>query len=275
MKPNNFTRYSTDLAAKFRSSGRFDLLALYHLLQTSDFAREGINHSGSYLFADHMYQNQPSGRGWFGRLLDRLLLNLPATVAMRSRCARATEELERAFRNHIQRTDAPFRILTIPCGLPRDFRDFVELLSPAESQRIHYRGVDIDPVVVRAAEAFLKECHIGRKSFVEASAITPKGFAAANYDFISSTGLGEFLDDPDLAIFYANVRRALVPGGTFYTSAAARERRSEWLLRTFEFDTRYRDEPALRRVFETAGWREMAFSQHVTGLQTFVRARRP
>ena len=55
LRPANFTRQTADLPAKFRSQGRWDLLALYHILQLSDFAREGIAHSGSYRFADHLY----------------------------------------------------------------------------------------------------------------------------------------------------------------------------------------------------------------------------
>jgi hypothetical protein len=32
----------------------------------SDLGREGIINSGSYRFADHIYHNEPSGRGHFG-----------------------------------------------------------------------------------------------------------------------------------------------------------------------------------------------------------------
>jgi len=274
MKPNNHTRYSSNLVAKFRSVGRWDLIALHHILQRSDFAREGIANSGSYLFADHMYRNQPSGRDWFGRLLDRVLLHLPATVAMRSRCAHATDEMESAFRTHVQRSDAPFRILTIPCGLPRDFRNFLSRLTPEESCRVSYTGVDLDPQVVRAAENFLHDCEIEHMTFVEANALSSDGFGEADYDFISSTGLGEFLDNPDLAFFYGNVLRALAPTGKFFTSAANYEPHSEWLLRTFEFDTRYRDEVGLRSALVAAGWCDFRFSHHRSGLQTFVLARR-
>ncbi len=273
LKPNNHTRHNPDLVGKFRAAFRYDLVALYHLLQLSDFAREGIAHSGSYLFADHLYRNQPSGRGACGRWLDRLLLNLPATAAMRSRCGRATAEMERAFRDHLARSDTPFRILTMPCGLPRDFRDFVGCLAPEERRRIVYTGMDLDVNVLRAAETFLSDGEVPANSFVETNALAPEGFGVSAFDFISSTGLGEFLDDPDLTQFYTNVRHALASGGTFFTSATAREQRSDWLLQTFELDTRYRDEPPLRRVLEAAGWKDFSFSHHASGLQTFVRGR--
>jgi hypothetical protein len=47
----------------------------------SDLGREGIINSGSYRFADHIYRNQPSGRGLFGRWINALFLAMPATQA--------------------------------------------------------------------------------------------------------------------------------------------------------------------------------------------------
>src|SRR5262245_17428381 len=93
-RPANQTRRTADLVAKFKDEGRWHLVALYHLLQWSDLAREGIAHSGSYRFADHLYRGEPSGRGWAGRTLDRLLLNLPAARGMRTRCAEATRAMK-------------------------------------------------------------------------------------------------------------------------------------------------------------------------------------
>src|ERR1700744_5485753 len=119
--PANRTRRTADLPAKFRREGRYALIPLYHLLRLSDLAREGIDHSGSFRFADHVYRDEASGVGWFGRWLHRLLLNLPASKAMRSRCKRACEAMDRAFNAHlVSGTPGPFRLLTVPCGLPRD-----------------------------------------------------------------------------------------------------------------------------------------------------------
>ena len=90
--PANFTRRTANLPDKFRRERRFALIPLYHLLRLSDLAREGIEHSGSYRFADHLYRNVASGRGWFGHWLDRRLLNLAASEAMRNRCARVAKK---------------------------------------------------------------------------------------------------------------------------------------------------------------------------------------
>ena len=63
IRPANFTRTSPDLIANYLKSGRWHLIPLYWMLRQSDLAREGIERSGSYLFADHLYANVPSGRG--------------------------------------------------------------------------------------------------------------------------------------------------------------------------------------------------------------------
>src|SRR6266436_3405317 len=95
--PANFTRRTKDFVSKFARTGQFHFIPLYWLLRLSDFAREGMEHSGSYRFADHMYRGVPSGRGWIGRWLDSLLLKLPASRSMRQRCFASRDAMRRAF----------------------------------------------------------------------------------------------------------------------------------------------------------------------------------
>jgi len=266
-QPANRTRRTTDLPARYRAEGRWLLIPLYHLLRQSDFAREGIENSGSYRFADHLYRSEPSGRGWFGRALDRLLLNLPAARGMRSRCAQATAEMERAWQ---RRTKArPFRVLTVPCGLPREVRDFV---TPPERESIQFTGLDIDPQVIRAAQHFLEGSALDGSHFVCGNALDAATWPSEEFDFISSTGLGEFLDDDSLGQLYTHIHAHLAPGGTFFTSATACEPRADWLLRAIELDTHYRRKPDLAKLLGAQSWRSVDYSHDATGLQTFVRA---
>src|SRR5687768_14728147 len=121
IKPANFTRRSKSLVRKFAHEGRYHLIPLYWFFRLSDFAREGMDHSGSYRFADHMYRGVPSGRSWIGRWLDSVLLRLPSTRSMRQRCFESRDAMHQTFAAHQARdTGEPFRILTAPCGLPRD-----------------------------------------------------------------------------------------------------------------------------------------------------------
>jgi hypothetical protein len=270
--PANFTRRTVDLPARFKRERRYALIPLYHLLRLSYFAREGIEHSGSYRFADHLYRNEAAGTGWLGRWLDRRLLNLAASRAMRSRYLRAKEEMYRAFKHG---KDEPFRILTVPCGIPRDVRDFAEKIATDSTERlsqIEYTGMDLDSVVCEAAADFLSGSALNSPRILQGNALDASSYEIGRFQFIASTGLGEFLDDEDLTTLYGNAFTALAPGGVFYTSATAFDRKSDALLRTFELNSHYRTRADLQRLLSSQSWASVEFEQHSTGLQTFVRA---
>lgn len=275
LTPANFTRKTVDLPAKFRRERRFQLIPLFHLLRFSDLAREGIEHSGSYRFADHIYRDEASGVGRFGRWLDRLLLNLAASQAMRSRYLHAREEMYRACQRYFaDRRTTPFRILTVPCGIPRDVCDFAERWKsehPELLRLVEYGGMDLDPTVCAAAESFLAGSALHGARVFQGNALDSASYAERQYHFISSTGLGEFLGDDDLATFYANIFEALVPGGVFFTSATVFDGKSDVLLRSFELHSHYRSQCDLERLLGQR-WTRIEFERHESGLQTFVRA---
>lgn len=266
-RPANFTRRTADLPAKFRRKGQWHLLALYHLLRLSDFGREGIERSGSYRFADHLYRNRATGRGRLGRWLDRKLLDMSSARAMRERYLKAKEEVLRALRER----NEPLRLLSLPCGIPRDVSE-VAAGDPGLAARIRYTGMDLDPAVLAAARRHLGTLRLGSCSFVEGNALVASGYPPERFDLVVSTGLGEFLDDEELGRFYWNIFDALEPGGTFFTSATAREGRSDYLMRAFEMEAHYRTRRDIEAILRTLPWREIHFEAHPSGLQTFVRA---
>lgn len=267
LRPANFTRRTIDLAGKLRREGRWHLLALYHFLRLSDFAREGIERSGSYRFADHLYQNKASGRGWFGRWLDRRMLDLPSAQAMRRRYLRAKDEITRAL--HLKNGD--LHLLAIPCGIPRDLSEVV-IAFPEGAKRIHYSAIDLDPEVLSAARQHLENLELGSSEFIEGNALVATSYPHRRFDLIISTGLGEFLDDADLDRFYWNVFDALEDGGTFFTSATAFERRSDFLMKAFEMEAHYRDQAQIEAILRTLPWKRIELERDESGLQTFVRA---
>src|SRR5271169_1353560 len=92
-KLHSRTRSSSSIPAKLWQQGRWLEIPLYHLLKQSDLAREGLENSGSYRFADHIYRNSPSGKGLVGAALDRALMTLPAVRSFRNRYLAARDEL--------------------------------------------------------------------------------------------------------------------------------------------------------------------------------------
>ena len=246
---------------------------LIAVLALSDLAREGIANRGSFRFADHLYKAAPSGRLVVGRYLDAIFLRLPAASAFRRRYLHAREAIEAAVR--ARAAAGPVRILTVPCGIPRDAVEMAQALdreSSALVERVEYVGMDIDPEALRVAAAFADGSPFGSMAFHQGDALQRRQYPAGRFHLVSSTGLGEFLDDSQLEALFANVYDVLEPGGTFYTSATASDPVSAPLLRAIKLDTHYRRQPQLEALLGRLPWRQVKYVVDRTGLQTFVTA---
>src|SRR5688572_9421882 len=106
----NLTRRSHSIPRRLVREGALHLVPVYYALRLSDLAREGIEHSGSYRFADHIYCGTPSGRTVVGRWLDARLLALPAAQAFRRRYEHAQRAVRRALEARPTATQ-PLRVI--------------------------------------------------------------------------------------------------------------------------------------------------------------------
>jgi SAM-dependent methyltransferase len=251
-------------------------------MRTSDLAREGIENSGSYRFADHVYRNEPSGRFGIGRALDAVLLRMRGARSMRNRFHHTQREILAAARAHEARstTDpaaaaAPFRVLSVPCGIARDLvlaARTIEQELPALYARSTFFGVDLDPAPLELSRELAgKDDHY---FFARGDALDAKALPS-ELDVITSTGLGEFLGDDMLVQFYRNCHDHLRPGGTFVTSSMQPDRVADYLMRQLaELHTHYRRGDEIIRWLHAAGFYEVSTRQDEVGLQTLVVARR-
>lgn len=270
----NATRQSPSIARKLARQGALHLLPLYGMLRLSDLAREGIDRSGSFRFADHIYLGKPSGRTPIGRWLDARLLAMPAARAFRRRCDSAQAVILQALESRSAKAGA-LRVLAVPCGIPRDLIELSGTLRssrPELLERLEYHGMDLDPEVIPLAAAALSDGGLGRTSIHRGDALVSADYPARTFHVVLSTGLGEFLDDDELEQLFSNVHRVLEPGGVFYTSATARDTRSDLLLQIAELITRYREADQLERILRRLPWRALSLTRDRTGLQTFVTA---
>jgi len=269
----NRTRTSPSIPGRLLREGKLHLLPLYAVLRTSDLAREGIDNSGSYRFADHVYRGRPGGSLGVGMLLDALLLRLRAARAMRSRFFHAKSEILAAAGCHP--TDRPFRVLSVPCGIAREMVEAAVVLRAADPslyERTSFFGLDLDPRPLELSRQLA-----GRQRgfrFIRADALDPAAYPV-EMDVILSTGLGEFLPDDVLVRFYAACRAALREGGVFVTSGTRRDPVSDYLMRELaELRARYREPEELRRLLGRAGFTNVSTSLDAAGLQILVVARR-
>ena len=270
----NLTRQSPSIARKLVREGALHLLPVYGLLRLSDLAREGIEHSGSYRFADHLYVGKPSGRTPLGRWLDARLLAMPAARAFRRRCDNAQAVVRQALESRPEGA-GPLRVLAVPCGIPRDLVELSRSLASTRPEllgRLEYHGMDLDPEVIDLATRLTRSCGLRSVRFGQGDAMSRADYPAGTFHVVLSTGLGEFLDDDELGTLFRHVYQALEPGGVFYTSASTRDRRSDVLLQMVELIARYRHADELERILRQLPWRALSLTRDVTGLQTFATA---
>ena len=268
---HNRTRRSSSITGKLLRSGRVLELPLYWLLRTSDLAREGFENSGSYRFADHIYRDQPSGSYGIGRWLDKRILRMRAVESFRSRFFMARDQLCEFLRER-SKDPASLDILSVPCGIPREFVAALEQFrgTGGVTAGIRFHVLDLDDVVLRQAETFAGQHGIAL--IAHHGDALDRGTYAGEFDFITSTGLGEFLDDEQLATLYAAFHRVLRPGGVMVTSAMSRLRFSDYLLRLAELRVQYRSADDLAAMARRAGFLRLATSADQHGIQGFLKA---
>ena len=122
------------------------------------------------------------------------------------------------------------------------------------------------------AASFPLPLGLGKFEFIRGNALLANEYPNGTFDFVVSTGLGEFLNAHEIEIFYQNVHHVLAPGGVFYTTATRYEKRSESFLKTFELLTQYRTIDHLDALLDKLPWRNLKLVQDETGLQTYVHA---
>jgi hypothetical protein len=267
----NRTRRSSSITGKLLRRGRVLELPVYWLLRTSDLAREGFENSGSYRFADHIYRDEPSGSHGIGRWLDKRILRMRAVESFRSRFFMARDELLHFLRERSE-DQACLDVLSVPCGIPREFVAAVEKFCGAGgvTTGIRFHVLDLDDDVLRQATTFASQHGI--------TLITRHGDAldtktyAGEFDFITSTGLGEFLDDEQLVSLYEVFNHVLRPGGVMVTSAMRSLRFSDYLLRLAELHVHYRSAEDLAGMARRAGFVRLSTSVDRHGIQGFLKA---
>ena len=280
---HNRTRTTQSIPRKLLREGKLHLLPVYALMRTSDLAREGIENSGSYRFADHVYRNEPSGRFGIGRALDAVLLRMRGARSMRNRLHHTQQEIVAAARVAHAREPAaapgehlaPFRVLSVPCGIARDLvgaAQRIETEMPGVYARSTFFGVDLDAEPLELSRAIAggdDRFVFTRGDALDVNALPPE------MDTIVSTGLGEFLDNELLVRFYTNCHQRLRYGGTFVTSGMQPDRVADYLMRQLaELHTHYRRGDELIRWLYTAGFHEVSVRRDDVGLQSLVVARK-
>ena len=271
----NRTRRSSSIPRSLIRRGRVLELPVYYLLRLSDLAREGLEHSGSHRFADHIYRSVPSGRGAIGRWLDARLLSLPAVRSFRFRYLAARDELAAFLIEWLQHDgERTVDVLSVPCGIPRELAEAAAMVRrQAEGlpSGVRFHGLDLDPTVLDEARRFAVQHGLRPFETHQGDALDRSAYPR-RFDFITCTGLGEFLDDDQLGQLYDVFFDVLNPGGRFVTSGMRRRGVSDYLLRLAELRAHYRGSADLERLTARRPFREVRTRVDDLGIQTILTA---
>lgn len=273
----NYTRQSPSIPRRLLREGKPHLLPIYGLMLTSYLAREGILHSGSFRFADHIYRNRPSGRFGVGYLLDAALLRLPAARSMRSRYLHSRDQIVAEVRQRAAGASAEIMVVSVPCGIAREMVEAASLLAleaPLIASRVRYYGIDLDSEPLQLSRTLAGD----RADF---SFIQGDAFDAAAYpgegaaDVIVSTGLVDFLSDAEAKRFFGACFRAMRPGGLLVTSAQQPQKFADYLMRELaELRPFYRGPDRITELVGAAGFGGVSARLDEVGLQSLVTARK-
>jgi SAM-dependent methyltransferase len=268
----NYTRESISIPRRLLKEGKPHLIPLYALLRTSDLAREGIENSGSFRFADHIYQGRARGRYGIGWVLDGILLRLRAARSMRNRYRHSRDTI--VAESH-RFKGQEFRVLSVPCGIARELSEAATILRaemPSEYGRTRFFGLDIDNEPLSLSRELVR--NHANFSFMAGNALDTSAYPN-DLNVIVSTGLGDFLDDTSLVRFYRNCHQALRPGGVLVTSAQQPQPLADFLMRELaELRATYRDPRQLEAALRSAGFTEVTVRKDSVGLQALAVARK-
>jgi hypothetical protein len=264
----NYTRYSSSIPQRLLRE-KFYLLPLYHLLRTSYLGKEGMDHSGSYSFADHIYRGNARGSLGIGWLLDYALLRLPAARSFRNRYLHSRDRIIELI---YAMEPKGCCVLSVPCGIPRDLAEVSAKLNPETLERTRFFGVDADPAALAAARSLVG--HLPQFQLICSDTFSPDALPSGQ-NAITSSGFAEFLDDQELIRFYRLCYEALDPGGLLITSATVRNPFTDFLMRELaELQTHYRDEAHLLSIFQQTPFSRPTFTRDSIGYQILVTAQK-
>ncbi|MDP3981054.1 MAG: class I SAM-dependent methyltransferase family protein [Chlamydiota bacterium] len=191
-----------------------------NIMLTSKLGRQCVlgEASTGYNF-DHMYQNKANGYYGFGRIIDFILLHLPAVKATRAR----KENILRILSNEIQdrkKKGEITRIMDVACGAGRYL---TELDTAVNQEGVEIIGVDYDSKSLNLGRSIAKTYGISEKSlrFLRGNVFRLERLKRLGDkiewrpNIILASGLIEYLDDDKARSAFKQIYEALDQGGLF------------------------------------------------------------
>jgi len=233
-------------------------------------------YAGDFQMIEMMYQNQPSGDGKIGKLVDAWLLNRPPCKAVRGRRKFLAQKIEAISRNVLM-VKEKVNIMNLACGPSRELFDFIKEFP--DNHKVHALCLDIDPQALRYSDKMSKSfTHKAKVSFLKDNLIKwALGTSTQNIEkqeIIYSGGLFDYLDD-DLFLMLANrCHNSLNPGGVLMIGNFRPNPDKIFMDHLLEWRLIYREAEELTQLFGKSlfGSKVEILSEKDAGIQLFAIA---
>lgn len=237
-------------------------------------ASEGINNSGSYRFADYIYDGNPRSRNVIGRVLDKFFLGIESARAMRSRYVYSKQELVSSIlRAYEQRKQID--ILAVPCGLARELfeiADELEARAPDVLRFVRFHGIDLDRHLIDILQERANQSRAPMR-FTVGDALDDSVYYQ-NFDVILSTGFTEYLPDHLVNAFFEVVQEHLKPDGLFVTCGMHAHRKTRHIVDGLAAThVTFRKSNEIKELALASGLQVLSLYHDTTGLQTMLVTR--
>ncbi len=201
----------------------------------SDGIRLGEKHGyDSGVMLDYVYKNRPSGRGLFGKWIDRIYLHSVGWRGIRNRKALSREILDEELAELMKKREK-IDYLDIACG---GAQYDLEAIRAAGSERVRAELRDYRSENLETARKNAKSLGGEGIVFYRADAFDSANYIPESRDLIVSSGFWEIIADDGLVRgCLRDCARALRPGGRLIFTLQPRHPQLELIARTLRSHT--------------------------------------
>jgi SAM-dependent methyltransferase len=210
-------------------------------------------YAGDFLAIHKIYENQPSGTGRLGPLVDRMFLEMPPSIAVRNRRMLLAEEIKATVD---RKSPGRANVMCIASGPATEVFDAFAAIPDQTKLKVTLLDIDLQ------ALAFVDEIRTKRKLAAQFELVNENLIAlflgrgklqVEPQDLIYSIGLIDYLNDKLVGKLLAFAYSNLAPGGriilgNFHPSNPARE----FMDHVLEWSLIHRTEEDMNRLFSSS-----------------------
>lgn len=221
------------------------------LTQRAYFKPNG--YAGDFKMIDMIYENQPSGDGRFGELVDEWLLDRLPCHAVRARRRFLSDLLKKESHRVLSDRDQ-VNIMNLACGPSRELFDFIKEFD--QDDKITATCLDIDPEALKFTDELSASVNHRANIRVMKDNLIKWALGTSSHhiekqDIIYSAGLFDYLDQ-DLFIMLADrCYDALKPGGMLVVGNFKPNPDKVFMDRLLDWRLIYREKEELLSIFSS------------------------